>query len=196
MIHPKKLQNPWPRVFGAFIFSTILSFAGIAAAEGDKPPKSKAQKASGDGAALIDIKFADPRIPEIRVSGAEASEPAPYGVTLSEEDQAARDRAAAMAPPPDPNLYSLQWESHEGLDAQREGLAGEEAMSDHLGWGWNLPGDSDFYLFRPFFWRERAHPTPPDAHSAYNITEYNAALGEWRRAQERAARHEIKKDGR
>ena len=155
--------------------------------------QSQTDRPSDAAPALIEIKFADPRIPEIHVSGAAASDPTPYGVYLSEDEQAAHDHAAAMAPPPDPNLYALQWESHEGLDSQREGLAGEELAADHLGWGWNLPSDSDFYLFRPFFWRESARPTPPDAHATFNITEYNAALGEWRRAQERAARHETQK---
>lgn len=191
---PDSKNQTWrrPRLLWAFLFMSLALSVAAGAWAAEKARRQATEPQDDPAPALIDIKFADKRIPDIHVTGEAASSSEPYGIHFSEAEQRARDQAAAMAPPPDPNLYSLEWESHEALDSQRLSLAGEELMADRgvgEGWGgWQIPSDSQFYYFRPFFWREPAQPTPPDAHATYNITEYNAALGEWRRAQERAAR--------
>lgn len=161
-------------------------------ASAPKKTKPATEKAQPDS--LISIHFADPAVPDIRVTGVATAEP--YGIHYSKEELRARDQAALAAPPPEPSVYEIYWQSHEDVDVER--LRGAfQAGTSWSGYGWANNGWSDYgtYVY-PFTAGAPAtvpgsgydfHLTPPEAYPRFNLLEYNAALADWRRAQERAA---------
>lgn len=139
----------------------------------------------------ISIRFADPRIPDIHVSGVD--QPSHYGTYLSPEEERAQDQAAVVTPPPDPRYYGLNWESHDAFDYARLQTISGFLFDQPGGWygGGGHAWDYDYPLLsRLGIWR-RLSPTPPTALPQYNMMEYRADLAAWRRARERAARHGV-----
>lgn len=196
-------QNP-KRIFpirsiGIAILFTILAASALAQGLRDSNPPRETQAS----ASVIHIKFADSQIPEIDVSGREATVAEPYGVYDTAAEHEAKAHVAAEMPPPDLSQYELQWDTHEQMDAQKldylsstvrdtltnrpfdysDPYAGYSDYANFGNGGYRVVPDDLVQRHRVLDYQ----PTAPDHYPRYNQTQYNADLAQWRRDQERAA---------
>jgi hypothetical protein len=189
---PIRCHLALPRLFGAALILALLApWAGA-----ERPARAAAAPPPDDS--FISIRFADPAIPPIQVTG--VAEARPYGIHYSAEELRARDQVAVALPPPELNAYALEWESRQDFDARLQGLAQDISRGSQGQWGWGDWGGGGWFDFNGWnesgipanllmgrLIRQTLHPTPPVALPAYNLPEYRADYAAWRRGLERAA---------